>query len=185
MIKSNFLCFAQITWNKEITTFIHPENCTCFQCSNKLLNLLNMEVAAVKAWGVCYNKDYPKSLQSYQQIYDHWKATNASSYSAMLMNYSNCLNFSCQMDKSKNILSQALNACNDSAQAQDISLRLLSNKLKEGMHFDETPSYANESKTKANVTRQRVPKPKKPTNCKLVDDLTKGVKPFTRRNLRN
>lgn len=146
-----------------------------------------MEVAAVKAWGVYYNKDFPKSLQSYQQIYDHWTATNASSYSSMLMNYSNCLISTCHMDKSKSILNQALDACNDSAQAQDISFRLLANKVKEGLAIDETPSYVNESRPKAVVTRQKASNAKKATNCKpgLLDDLKKEVKPFTRRNLRN
>lgn len=107
-----------------------------------------MEVAAVKAWAVYYSKDYQKSLQSFQKIYDNWKATNATSYSAMLMNYSNCLISNRRENKSKEILSEALDSCNDYAQAQDISVRLLIDTLKE-LKVDDTPSYASEISLKA------------------------------------
>lgn len=110
-----------------------------------------MEAAAVKAWAVHFKKDFAKSLQSFEQIYCHWKATNASSYAAFLMNYSNCLISSCLVSESKDILSEALDACNDYAQAQDISIRLLLNATKGSLIADTKlpSSYANEHRPKA------------------------------------
>lgn len=141
-----------------------------------------MEVAAVKAWAVYNTKDYQKSLQSFQQIYDHWKATNASSYSAMLMNYSNCLVSNRREEKSKDILSEALDACDDYAQAQDISVRLLCNAVKDEIEIvGKTTSYADESRPKAG-------KPKSKSSCKpnVLGDLNKERRAYNKKsNLRN
>lgn len=142
-----------------------------------------MEVAAVKAWAVYHNKDFTKSLQSFQQIYGHWSATNASSYAAMLMNYSNCLISNSLEEQSKLILSEALDACDDYAQAQDISLRLLLNSIKDEIQIDNTlPAYANEPRVKA-----AKPKAKKIINCKpgLRDNTNTELKPTKKSNLRN
>lgn len=142
-----------------------------------------MEVAALKAWGIYHNKEFPKSLQSFQQIYDHWTASNASSYSEMLMNYSNCLISNGNEEQSKIVLAEALDACDDSAQVQDISLRLLLIEMKEEIQVEKSlPAYANEPRNKT-----AKPEAKKKLNCKqgLRDNTNKEWKPIKKSNLRN
>lgn len=140
-------------WNKDIATLLHPDGCVCFQCSSNDLNLLSMEAAAVKARAMHFEKDYTKSLESFQQIYNHWPPSTNTSYSCMLMNYSNSLRSNRQDELSKCVLNEALDVCNDYAQAQDIIARLFFQSLQPSSDVAR-PSYENE-------VRPKVAKPKK------------------------
>ncbi len=107
-----------------------------------------MEVAALKAWAVYFTKNYAHSLRSFQRIYDDWIPANVFTYSAMLMNYSNCMISNGREDETKDILNEALDACNDYAQAQDISVRMLLNAVKHIELEKKNQSYAKELRPK-------------------------------------
>ncbi|XP_037028732.1 uncharacterized protein LOC119068971 isoform X2 [Bradysia coprophila] len=148
-----------ITWNKDISPLIHPIKCKCFQCTNKLMNTLMMDVATLKTLAVYFNKEYENSLALFKRIYNHWTALNTLSYSGMLMHYSDCLVSNHREDKSNAILNEALDVCNDYAQAQDISVRLLLNTTQDELKIEPIKSYADE-------VRPKVVRPKKKVNSK-------------------
>ncbi|KAG4080135.1 hypothetical protein HA402_008206 [Bradysia odoriphaga] len=173
-----------ITWNKDISPLIHPVKCKCFQCSNKLMNTLAMDVATLKTLAIYFKKEYENSLQSFKRIYNHWTALNTLSYSGMLMHYSNCLISNHREDKSNAILNEALDVCNDGAQAEDISVRLLLNTTKGELKIDEPlKPYADEVRPKVGRPKKKVnSKPSLPAAATAIKERTTYPK---RKNLRN
>lgn len=144
-----------------------------------------MDVATLKASIVYFKKHYAKSLATFKRIYNHWTAYNTSSYSSMLMYYSNCLISNDRQEKSNAILNEALEVCNDYAQAQDISVRLLLNaKQNELKNVPEVKPYASDGRRNG----VRAVKSKKKVNSKpsLPANTETKLKTYPKRtNLRN
>lgn len=143
-----------------------------------------MDVATLKASAAYFKKDYAKSLASFKRIYSHWTAFNTFSYSGMLMHYSNCLISNNRREQSNAILNEALDVCNDYAQAQDITVRLLMNtKSSELDIVEEVKPYADEVRPKAGRAARTGAQPKKKGNSKAADSEAAKVYP-KRSNLR-